>query len=93
MIEKAARDHPYHVTIIIMALCNVEKESEVPTAGTALRRSTLSRKEASAKTNGTDQVRLFPLFMISNWTAHLIVVEERQTDEKGIPLVQFLIRC
>jgi len=60
LIEKAAKEHPFHVTIIIMALCNVEKESsDVPQhSTTTLRRNKLSNKDTKAKESGTDKSRV-----------------------------------
>eukprot|EP00795_Rhopilema_esculentum_P013768 gene13768-4694_t len=56
LLEKAAKDHPYHVTIIIMALCNVENEP-AETAATS-RRGKLGRKTAGEKNSFAEKGRV-----------------------------------
>ena len=57
LIEKTAKEHPFHVTVIIMALCNVENEtSEAQHSTAAPRRSRLSKKNTNTIESGTERV-------------------------------------
>ncbi len=59
LIEKAGKEHPYHVLFIVMALCNIEDES-TETTGSG-RRGKMSRKSQSTNA-AANEVLLFRRF-------------------------------